>query len=91
MNRLTCALVTLAAVPMTLALVPTASKPEEVGLSSERLHRIHEAVQRHVDAKEVSTLASQLFGDWKSPKPFARVPSVYKDVPVANQSFPAPD
>jgi CubicO group peptidase (beta-lactamase class C family) len=54
MNRLTCALVTLAAVPMTLALVPTASKPEEVGLSSERLHRIHEAVQRHVDAKEVS-------------------------------------
>jgi zinc protease len=43
------------------------------------------------DAKEVSTLASQLFGDWKSPKPFARVPSVYKDVAVANQSFPAPD
>ncbi len=43
------------------------------------------------DAKEVSALATQLFGDWKSPKPFARVPSVYKDVPVANQSFPAPD
>jgi len=54
MNRFTCALMTLAAVPMTLALVPTASKPEEVGLSSERLHRIHDAVQRHVDAKDVS-------------------------------------
>jgi zinc protease len=43
------------------------------------------------DAKEVSALASQLFGGWKSPKPFARVPSVYKDVAVANQTFPAPD
>src|SRR5262249_6884239 len=29
-------------------------KPEEVGLSSERLQRIHEAVQRHVDAKDVT-------------------------------------
>jgi zinc protease len=43
------------------------------------------------DAKEVAGLARQLFGDWKSPKPFARVPSVYKDVAAANQSFPAPD
>jgi zinc protease len=43
------------------------------------------------DAKEVAGLARQLFGDWKSPKPFARVPSVYRDVAAANQSFPAPD
>ncbi len=43
------------------------------------------------DPKEVSTLATQLFGDWKSPKPFARVPSVYKDVAAANQTLPAPD
>ncbi len=42
------------AVPVTMALVPTASKPEEVGLSSERLQRVHEAMQRHVDAKTVS-------------------------------------
>ena len=42
------------AVPVTMALVPTASKPEEVGLSSERLQRVHEAMQRHVDAKNVS-------------------------------------
>jgi hypothetical protein len=42
------------AVPVTMALVPTASKPEDVGLSSERLQRVHEAMQRHVDAKNVS-------------------------------------
>ncbi|HTP86954.1 MAG TPA: serine hydrolase domain-containing protein [Bryobacteraceae bacterium] len=29
-------------------------KPEDVGLSSERLKRIHEAIQRHIDAKEIS-------------------------------------
>jgi CubicO group peptidase (beta-lactamase class C family) len=54
MNRLKYALVTVAAVPLTMALVPTAPKPEEVGLSSERLQRIHQAVQRHIDAKDVS-------------------------------------
>ncbi|HEX8500216.1 MAG TPA: pitrilysin family protein [Pyrinomonadaceae bacterium] len=43
------------------------------------------------DPKEVSTLARQLFGDWKSPRPFARVPSVYKDVAAGNQTLPAPD
>ena len=30
------------------------TKPEEVGLSSERLVRIHEAVQRHIDAHDIS-------------------------------------
>ena len=30
------------------------AKPEDVGLSSERLARIHEAVQRHIDAGSVS-------------------------------------
>src|SRR5262245_46386436 len=30
------------------------AKPEEVGLSSERLSRVHEAVQRHIDAKAIS-------------------------------------
>jgi len=33
---------------------PVVAKPEEVGLSSERLARIHEAVQRHIDAKAIS-------------------------------------
>ncbi|MEP7307572.1 MAG: serine hydrolase domain-containing protein [Acidobacteriota bacterium] len=54
MNRVKYALVAIAAVPLTMALVPTAPKPEEVGLSSERLQRIHDAVQRHIDAKDVS-------------------------------------
>jgi CubicO group peptidase (beta-lactamase class C family) len=49
-----CALVMLGAVPLTMALVPTATKPEEVGFSSERLQRVHDAVQRHIDAKELS-------------------------------------
>src|SRR5262245_56629945 len=30
------------------------AKPEDVGLSSERLARVHEAVQRHIDAGSVS-------------------------------------
>lgn len=32
----------------------TASKPEDAGLSSERLQRIHEMIQRHIDAKDIS-------------------------------------
>lgn len=32
----------------------TIDKPENVGMSSERLSRIHEAIQRHVDAGEIS-------------------------------------
>ena len=43
------------------------------------------------DPAEITGLAKQLFGDWKSPKPFARVPSLYKDVAAVNQSLPAPD
>ena len=53
-RRLAYALIALVGVPATLALVPTTPKPEEVGFSSERLQRVHEAVQRHIDAKEVS-------------------------------------
>ena len=53
MKRIVWALVAVAAVPL-MALVPTASKPEEVGLSGERLQRIHQAIQRHVDAKDIS-------------------------------------
>ena len=43
------------------------------------------------DSAEINKLAGDLFGNWKSPKPFARVPSVYKDVTALNQSFPTPD
>jgi CubicO group peptidase (beta-lactamase class C family) len=34
--------------------VPSASKAEDVGFSTERLARIHEAVGRHIEAKDVS-------------------------------------
>jgi CubicO group peptidase (beta-lactamase class C family) len=34
--------------------VPSTSKAEEVGFSSERLPRIHDAVARHIEAKDVS-------------------------------------
>ena len=53
-KRIRLAAIAILAVPVTMALVPTASKPEEVGLSSERLQRVREAMQRHIDAKNVS-------------------------------------
>jgi CubicO group peptidase (beta-lactamase class C family) len=31
-----------------------AAKPEDVGLSQERLQRIHETMQRHIDAGDIS-------------------------------------
>src|SRR5438874_551437 len=45
--------------PATLALPlsagnVTSGKAEEVGMSAQRLHRIHEAMQRHIDAGEIS-------------------------------------
>src|ERR1035441_3483569 len=39
--------------PLAAASLPTA-RPEEVGLSSERLRRIHEMVMRHVEARDIS-------------------------------------
>lgn len=39
--------------PLGAASLPTA-KPEDAGLSTDRLQRIHESVQRHVDAGEIS-------------------------------------
>jgi CubicO group peptidase (beta-lactamase class C family) len=41
------------AVTLTGGGVP-AGKPEDVGMSSERLARIHQAIQRHIDAGEIS-------------------------------------
>lgn len=43
------------------------------------------------DPKEIGALATELFGNWKSPKPFTRVPSIYTDVAATNQSFETPD
>src|SRR5580700_1113997 len=38
---------------LTAADIPLA-RPEDSGMSSERLHRIHDAIQRHIDAGEIS-------------------------------------
>jgi CubicO group peptidase (beta-lactamase class C family) len=43
----------VAGLPLQAGSVAVA-KPEEVGLSSERLARIHEAVQRHIDAGSIA-------------------------------------
>jgi len=43
------------------------------------------------DEQEITRLTTQLFSDWKSPRPFKRVPSVFKDIAPANQTFQAPD
>jgi len=42
----------MAAWPLAAASLP-AAKPEEAGMSTERLKRIHESIQRHVDAGEI--------------------------------------
>jgi CubicO group peptidase (beta-lactamase class C family) len=47
------AIVALLGLPLAAGTIPV-GKPEEVGLSSERLKRIGEAVQRHLDAGNVS-------------------------------------
>jgi zinc protease len=43
------------------------------------------------DKDEIAKLANDLFGSWKSPKPFTRVPTLFKDVAPVSQSFPTPD
>ena len=43
------------------------------------------------DDKEIAKLATDLFGDWKSPKTFVRIPTPFQDSAAVNQSFPAPD
>ena len=39
---------------LALPVARAAVKPESVGLSEERLARIHEAMQRHIDARDIS-------------------------------------
>lgn len=43
------------------------------------------------DAREIASLLTDLFGSWKSPRPFSRVPSVFHDVGAISQSFETPD
>jgi CubicO group peptidase (beta-lactamase class C family) len=46
-------LVAFVALALTLAAVPS-GRPEDVGLSTERLQRINQLVQRYIDAKEIA-------------------------------------
>jgi len=43
------------------------------------------------DEKEVASITQEIFGSWKSPKPFARIKSEYRDVAAVNRSIEAPD
>jgi CubicO group peptidase (beta-lactamase class C family) len=56
MKRLVCVLLVCACAGLSLhgAGSVTMAKPEDVGLSSERLMRVHTAVQRHIDAGSLS-------------------------------------
>ena len=49
------------------------------------------AVVGDFDDKEIAKLAGDLFGNWKSPRPFTRVESKYNDVGPLQQSFETPD
>jgi zinc protease len=49
------------------------------------------AVIGDFDEKGVAKLAGELFGGWKSSRPFARIRQVYFNVEPINKSFEAPD
>ena len=43
------------------------------------------------DPEEVVRLASELFGDWKSPRTYVRISSRHQDVPAVNKVIETPD
>ncbi|HXM77084.1 MAG TPA: insulinase family protein, partial [Thermoanaerobaculia bacterium] len=49
------------------------------------------AVVGDFDPKEIAALAGELFGDWKSPRTFTRVPRPFREVSAVNQALPTPD
>ena len=51
--KLSFAFFALVTLPLTAASVPE-TKPETVGLSKERLQRIHDTMQRHMDARDIA-------------------------------------
>ena len=51
--RFSFAVFALVALPLTAASIQE-TKPEDVGLSRERLQRIHETMQRHIDAHQIA-------------------------------------
>ncbi len=49
------------------------------------------AVVGDFDPDEVTRVAIELFGDWKSPAPFSRVPVRYSDSPAVDRIIETPD
>lgn len=47
-------LLPFAAFTLLAASLPTAPRPEDLGLSAERLQRIHQMIQRHIDAGDIT-------------------------------------
>jgi zinc protease len=49
------------------------------------------AVVGDFDPKAIQQLVADLFGAWKSPKPFTRIAETYEDIPAMAKSFETPD
>jgi zinc protease len=49
------------------------------------------AVIGDFDEKEIAKLAGELFGGWKSSRPYARIPALYHDAQPMSKTFEAPD
>jgi zinc protease len=49
------------------------------------------AVVGDFETKEVEKLANDLFGTWKSPKPYARLAESFKEIAPKNEELPTPD
>jgi len=49
------------------------------------------AVVGDFDPAAVEALAQEIFGSWKSPRAFRRIPREYKDVPAADRGLETPD
>lgn len=43
------------------------------------------------DEKEIAALTTEIFGDWKSSRPFARIGLKYQDLAALNQTIETPD
>ncbi|MBE0626050.1 MAG: insulinase family protein [Burkholderiales bacterium] len=70
-------------------------------VSIEDLRRCHDdfygasaselAVVGDFDAPQIASLAQELFGDWRSPRPYARIVESYRDMPPIDSNLDTPD
>jgi zinc protease len=49
------------------------------------------AVVGDFDPEEITRLLNELFDDWKSPRPYARIPARFRDVPAIDRAIVTPD